>query len=610
MKEKVKNRLYGYTGNLIKADLTSGKIKVESVGSEILKEFLGGVGFGVKFLYDELPKDVDPFSPDNKLIFTTGPLTGTKAPGSGFAEVCFKSPLTGIWGESKCGGEWGGALKKAGYDFLVIEGKVNEPKYIVINDDRIEIIKADKLRGKTTSQKDKHIKEELRDELFEIAVIGPAGENLVRFANVMVEGRAFGRCGAGAVMGSKNLLAIAVKGSKEIPIARPDEFSSLSKELKKKVLEVTGKEGWSEGGTTGFILDCDEEGDIPTKNWRSNSWGKGEQLYGHFKSKNLLKAYPCYKGCILRCGRITEVKSGKWKTPKHGGAEYESICAFTYFILNEDMDAAVHATYLCNEYGMDTISTGAVIAFAMECYEKNLISKKDKEKIDLSWGNAHAVIKLTEKIANREGIGWILGEGTRIASQKIGKGSEEFAIQVKGLEGPAHDPRSGKALALIYGLSNRGMCHIHPIEGQAYDAFKSDFGLISYGLTDPKNIDRYTEKGKGKETKKLQDWGIIPDIVGICKFYIYCGLDPGDIAKLISSLTGWDMNAEKLLAIGESVYDLQRKFNIREGIQKSDDRLSKRVTKLPEFGKYSKVKECEIKDFDKMLEECYQARGW
>ena len=603
--------LYGYTGKLLRIDLSGEKVCVEETNPEVLREVIGGVGYGAKLLYDEIPAGIDPLGSENKVVFTTGPLTGTGAPGSGFAEVCFKSPLTGIWGESKCGGEWGGALRRAGYDFLVIEGKAEESKYIVVHDSEVVIRPAGKLRGKTTSVKGEIIKkEDLKDEKFECAVIGPAGENLVRFANIMVGGRAFGRCGAGAVLGSKNLLAIAVRGSGKIPIANPGEFSLACKEGYKKVLAATGKDGMSADGTTGDIAGNDSLGDIPTKNWRSNSWGKGEELYDHFKRKNLIGAKPCYKGCVLRCGRIAKVESEKWKTPRHEGNEYESIAAFTFFVLNEDMDAAVHADYLCNEYGLDTISTGAVIAFAMDCYEEGMISKEEAGGLDLSWGNAETMVELVKKIANKDGIGRVLAEGTRRASQQIGRGSDVLAIQVKGLEGAAHDARSGKMLAIIYGLSNRGMCHIHPLEGMAYDSLKIDFGLIPYGVPDPKTLDRFAEEGKGKIAKKLQDWGIMPDILGICKFYIYNGLGPGEVARLVSTLTGWDIDVEELLEIGERVYNLQRMFNVREGISKMDDMLPERCLELPEFGKYSSVEECEIKSYAQMLEECYQARGW
>ncbi|MCK4222101.1 MAG: aldehyde ferredoxin oxidoreductase family protein, partial [Dehalococcoidia bacterium] len=528
----------GYAGKLLRVDLSQEAVRVEAISPDVLRRFMGGVGYGAKLLYDELPAGIDPLSSENKVVFTTGPLTGTGAPGSGSVSVCFKAPLTGIWGEARCGGEWGSALRKAGYDFLVIEGSAKEAKYLLIHDGKVDIKPADRLKGKTTSQKEEIIKKELKDGSFETVVIGPAGENLVKFANIMAGERAFGRCGAGAVMGSKNLLAIAVKGSGEIPVCRPDEFSSACKEGYQKVLASTGKEGMSENGTTGDLAGNDSLGDIPTKNWRSNSWGKGEALYRHFKTNNLVRARACYKGCVLRCGRVARVESGKWKTPEHEGNEYESLAAFTFFVLNEDMDAAVHADYLCNEYGLDTISAGAVIAFAMDCYESGIISPEGADGLDLSWGNAETMIKLVRKICHKDGIGRLLGEGTRRAAQEIGKGSDALAIQVKGLEGAAHDPRSGKTLAITYGLSNRGMCHIHPIEGMAYDSLKLDFGLIPYGLPDPQTVDRFAEEGKGKIAKTLQDFGIVPDILGICKFYIYNGLGPGDLARMLSSLTG------------------------------------------------------------------------
>jgi len=604
------SQLYGYAGRLLKVDLSKGKVSVEKVKPEILRQFLGGVGYGAKLLYDELLAGVDPLNAENMLVFTTGPLTGTRAPGSGFIEVCFKSPLTGIWSESKCGGEWGGTLRKAGFDFLVITGKAKESKYIVIDDGKVEIRPAERLGGQATSQKDKLIKEELKDEKFDIAVIGPAGEELVRFANIMVGTRAFGRCGAGAVMGSKNLLAIAVKGNGDIPVAKPDRFQIAVKEGNKKVLDATAGKGMARCGTTGDIPECDYLGDIPTKNWRANSWGKGEELYHHFQSENLVRANPCYKGCVLRCGRIARVEGGKWKTPEHEGSEYESICAFTFFVLNEDMDAAVHATYLCNEYGLDTISTGAVIAFAMDCYERGILSKEEVDGLDLTWGNTDTIVELVREISGRKGIGRILGEGTRRASQEIGKGSELLSMDVKGLEGPAHDGRSGKALAIMYGVGNRGMCHIHTIEGMAYDSLKNDFGLVPYGLPEPKTVDRFAERGKGSAAKLLQDFGILPDILGICKFYAYNGLGPPELAELVSSLTGWDIDVNELLKIGERVYNLQRMFNVREGISRKDDLLPERICQIPEFGKYSSVNECQIKDFERMLDEYYEARGW
>jgi len=604
------NQLYGYLGKQLRINLSTGAAITQKLDMTVLKEYLGGVGYGARLLYDEIPAGADPLGPENKLVFSTGPFTATMAPGSGFAEVCFKSPQTGVWGESKCGGEWGGMLRKAGFDFLVVEGEAKEPAYIVVDNGQTQILSAQKLKGKTTSEKDRLIKDELQDDGYEVAVIGPAGENLVRFANIMLEGRSFGRCGAGAVMGSKNLLAIAVKGDGKIPVADEDGFRKAARKGNKIVLDATDGEGMAPGGTTGDIPACDELGDSPTKNWRSNSWSKGEELYSHFEKENLIKANPCYKGCVLRCGRIVQVQDGKWKTPEHEGAEYESISAFTFFVLNEDMDAAVHASYLCNEYGIDTISAGSVIAFAMDCYDNGIISKEETDGLDLSWGNAESMVELVKRISSRQGLGELLGEGTKLAGRRIGKGSEELAVQIKGLEGAAHDARSGKALAVTYGSASRGMCHIHPIEGMAFDSLNNDFGLTPYGLPDPETLDRFAEDDKGRIAKTLQDFGILPDILGFCKFYVYCGLGLSNLAELLSSLTGWNVDEKELLKVGERVFNLQRMFNMREGMTRSDDYLPKRARKLPEFGKYSSVAECEIKEYDRMLDEYYEARGW
>ena len=602
--------LYGYSGKILRINLTTSYAKSEPLSEADVKMYLGGVGFGAKTLYEELGKNTNPLSPQNKILFTTGILTGTNAPGSGSIDLCFKSPLTGIWAESRSGSDWGLALKKAGYDVLIIEGRAKKPTYIVIEDDEIHIEPADELIGLSSYEKTSLLKEKLGKE-FEIANIGPAGENLVYYASVMFGdgSRAAGRSGAGAVLGSKNLYAIAVKGSGEIPIKDKKKFYQTIRKYAQKLLSNPDNISTRENGTVGGMGTCDEVGDWPTKNWRSNSWGKADKIYEHFKEENLVKANGCYKGCILFCERIVEVKEGKWKTPVHSGAEYESITAFTSFIFNEDTDAAVHATYLCNKYGLDTISTGATIAFAMECYENGILTKEDLEGLELTWGNMDAVIPLIHKIAKREGIGNLLADGVRAASLKLGDKTEEYAIHVKGLEGPAHDPRAGKSLALGYGVGNTGMNHIHPLETVAYDTHKMDLGLISYGLTDPHKVDRFSEKGKGYQAKILHDFGVIPDIIGICKFYLYGGLTPDDMADIISSL-GWEINGKELLEIGERVINLQRMFNVREGIRKKDDMIPERIKKVPEFGKYKDMEEVKIKDYETMLSEYYEARGW
>jgi aldehyde:ferredoxin oxidoreductase len=602
---------YGYAGKILRVHLGDKSFNVESVNREDARLYLGGSGLAAKILYTELPKGVDPLSSQNKIIFATGPFTATAAPGSGSVNLCFKSPLTGIWGEARSGSDWGPMLRKAGYDLLIVEGRSANPVYLVIDNDKVEIRDADEIVGMTTSQKTAHLKKTLGKD-FEIASIGLAGESAVLYSSVMFGdgSRAAGRTGAGALLGSKRLLSVAVKGNGKIPVAHPQEFYSSCRNSSKKLLDNPDNLGMKLNGTTGDLGKCDNAGDWPTKNWHSNSWGKGQELYDRFKNNNLVGSHGCYKGCILFCGRIAKVESGKWKTPEHEGAEYESISAFTAFIMNDDMDAAVHATYLCNEYGLDTISAGATIAFAMECYEKGILSKADLDGLPMEWGNMDSAIGMINKIAHREGIGNILADGVKKASKAIGKGSEEFAINVKGLEGAAHDPRSGKALALTYGVGNIGMSHIHPIEGMAYDAYKIDFGLIPYGLDNPNEVDRFGEKGKGRASKVLHDFGIIPDVIGLCKFYIYAGLTPDDVSKALSALTGWSIDGKELLKIGERIYNLQRMFNVREGTSRKDDELPERVKKVPDFGKYAAISESAIQNYDAMLEEYYEARGW
>lgn len=594
----------------LRISLSDTNFKVESIPEKIYQDYLGGVGYSAKVLYEELDKGIDPLSPENKLIFATGPLTSYQIPGGGSIEICFKSPLTNFWGESRCGGDFGPDLKKAGYDFIIFEGKAPKPVYIYINDDKVEFKDARHLLGKMVSEKIEIIRKELGDDAISVMCIGIAGENLVKISSVMFGARASGRCGAGAVMGSKNLIAVAVKGSGKLQPKNQDAFDIALKEVRKVLKESEFAKNLRQFGTIGDLAGNDAAGDWPTKNWQSNSWGKAEELYDYYLKHNFIKNNMCYKGCPIACGRLAKVEDGRFKTPQHEGAEYESVSAFTAFVFNQDMDAAIHSTYLCNELGIDTISAGALIAFAMECYEHKLISKEETGGLDLSWGNPEVLPILVKKIAYKEDLGELLAEGVMKASQQIGVEAEKYAIHCKGLEGPAHDPRSGKLLAVTYGTANRGMCHIHPLEGMAYDSGKISWGMTAYGVPDPTTLDRWDEKGKGTITKILQDGLIMPDILGVCKFFMYAGITLEHYAKLLSALTGWQIAGKDLLKIGERVNNLQRLFNIREGISKKDDLIHERVKSIPKFGLYHEENRCAIKDYERMLEEYYLARGW
>jgi len=600
----------GYTGKLLRIDLNELNVRVEDIDTKILEEFIGGVGFGVKLLYDEIKRGTDPLDPENKIIFTTSPLSINRIPGGGSIMLCFKSPATNGWGESRCGGDFGPDLRRANFDHLIIEGKSEKPLYVVIDGEKVDFKSAHHLMGKTVSEKERIIRNEVPEGRFSIMCIGPGGENLVRFATVMCRARASGRGGAGAVMGSKNLIAIVIRSKSENIHMQSEQLTNAVRRALDIIRNNPISNRIREHGTTGDIVRSDDVGDWPTKNFRSNYWGKAKSIYDTFYKNNYVRNYGCYRGCPIKCGRMARVNKGKFTTPLHGGCEYESISTFTAFVYNLDVDAAVHSTYLCNEYGIDTISSGSVIACAMDCYENDIIIQKDVEGLDLSWGNPDILPLLVRMIAKREGLGDLLARGVMRAAQELGKGAEELAMHGKGLEGPAHDPRSGKTCGLSFGTANRGMCHIHPFEGPGYDNDKLDWGMKKYGVPDPNTLNRWDEGGRGKIVKILQDGMIVPDILSICKFFMYSGLTLENYAEMLSALTGWDIDDYHLIKTGERVYNLQKLFNIREGLKREDDLFPERMMKLPEFGRYKDNIECLIKDYNMMLNEYYKARGW
>lgn len=589
------------------------KYAIEALDESVLRKYLGGVGYGAKILYDEMVSGTDALSPNNKIVLATGPLTLQKIPGGGSLELCYKSPLTECWGQSRVGGDFGIALKKVGFDFVIIEDKSEKPIYCLIHDGSISFHDATHLLGKFNSEKQRAIKEELTEKSIKnasILTIGPAGENMVLFSTVMCEDRTAGRTGAGAVFGSKNLIGFAVSGELKIPQANPEKLQKILKSVHKIVGESPARVAFNEFGTMGDYPGNDDGGDLPTKNWQSNSWGKGTEIFDKFYEHNFIKSYPCYKGCTISCGRKVHVAAGPYQTPEHGGGEYESIACFTSFVLNEDVDIAVYCTYLCNEYGIDTISTGSVIAFAIECSEKNLLPSQIKGSEVLEWGNGDILPELVRKIALKESIGKLLAKGVRKASSLLGSESEKIAVHVKGLEGPAHDSRSGKSLGLSYATGNRGMCHIQPVEAMAWDSGKMDWGLQKYGLRNPESIDKWDEVGKGADVKLLQDALSLPDVLGTCKFFMYADVTLEYLSEMLSAITGWEIDDKELLLISERVINIQRLFNVREGLGREDDKLPQRALAIPTSGKYKGVAKCVINDFDRLLNEYYESRGW
>jgi len=605
---------FGFIGKLLRVNLTKGKIVEEPLRSDIVENYLGCTGYAARLLWEEMPPRIDPLSPENKIIFSTGPLTGTLCPSGGSYHICFKSPLTGIWGESRSGGIFGPKLKFAGFDFVVIEGRSENPVYLRIDDGEAEIKSAEHLWGKTVHETTDALLEEIGDPGASIACIGPAGENLVRFASVMNDhDRAAGRCGGGAVLGSKNLKAVAVNGTQDIKVARPEEFLELSNEACKILEKNPYRDLYADFGTIGLVNILNEVGALPTRNWRTSYFENANKISGEtLKKKYLIKRRACF-ACTFGCGRYSEVRYGPWQTPPHEGPEYETADMTGAQTLLQDLEAIVRINYLCNNYGLDTISTGSSIAFAIECYERGLISDRETGGLKLNWGNAEAVVALVELIAKRENIGNILAEGVKRASEAIGRGSSEFAVHGKGLELPAHDPRSeSKVLALQYAVAPRGACHMHPTWPSWWDSGGLDCGTKAFGLPWPP-ADKFSEVGvkKGLVTKIVQLQGTVSEILGVCIFFSHgmeenC-LTPARYAAILSALTGWDIDQFKLWKIAERVYTLKRCFNVREGITKKDDMLPKRTFEPIESGP---SKGRKVENLKGMLEEFYEAFEW
>jgi aldehyde:ferredoxin oxidoreductase len=605
-------KIFGYAGQILRIDLSKKKILKEPLRKDFIKKYIGCTGYAAAILWYELKPKIDPLSPENKIIFSTGPLTGTLCPCSGSYEICFKSPLTNAFGESRSGGIFGPKMKYAGFDHIIIEGKSDKPIYIWIYNGEVEIKDAQHLYGKTVHETTEIILEEVKDSQASIACIGPAGEKMVRFASIMNDrDRAAGRSGGGAVMGSKNLKAIAVNGEKDIEIANPEKFYEFVTEAEKALLKKTALRRF---GTINAITVLNAMGALPTKYGYTGFFEKAEDVSTErLSNKYLIKRRACF-ACPIGCGRYSEVKHGIWATPPHEGPEFETADMLGPWMCISNLEAIIKANYLCNNYGLDTISTGNVIAFAIECYEKGWIKEDLIKGIKLEWDNPENMIKLISLIAKREGIGDLLAEGVMRAAEKIGHGAPELALHTKGLEMPAHDPRGEtKIMAIKYAVEYRGGCHVHSGFPGLYDRSPeslNDYGLKQFGLPwPPKN--KFIEEGKGIAYKFFAIFGQIPEIMGMCQFASMGSegnmITAKDYANIYSSLTGIEMNEYDLMKIAERVYNLKRCFNIREGFTRKDDKLPKRmhepIATGPARGEY-------VKNLDLMLNEFYEAMGW
>lgn len=590
--------MYGYMGKILEINLTDREILVLDLDEDMARKYIGGSGLGARLLYDMTDGDTDPLGEENVLIFMTGPFTGTRIPTSGRHAVVTKSPLTGIWTEADVGGTWGYELKRTGFDGIIFKGKASEPVYLWINDGQVEIRNAKHLWGKDTYEIDELLKKET-DEKAVTTSIGVAGENMVAYASIMTDGsdaRAAGRGGVGAVMGSKNLKAIAVKGSKDIEVKDPEKLKELIKGISPKMVKDTKMFG--KYGTSGGVQGHEEMMNFPVKNWAQERWPEGAaKINGIVMEKTILKKQYRCKTCIIGCGREVEIKEGPYKGVKGAGPEYETFGTLGGLCLIDDLEAIAWGNELCNRYGLDTISTGGAIAFGMEAFERGLLTLEDTDGIELKFGNEKAMIETIHKIGKREGyLGELLSKGVRAAAAELGNNAEEFAIHVKGMEFPAHDPRAYNGVALSYATSNRGACHL---QGFTH-GFEKGFTMPELGIDEPHP--RHEVEGKGEFVAKLQDLMCIFDSIKLCKFAIIGGVKLTDITNFYNAVTGQDLTNEDLMLIGERLYNLKRLYNIRCGISRKDDTLPVRILthrrgpNLPPLGR--------------MLSDYYEYRKW
>ncbi len=609
--------MFGYVGTILRVNLSKGKITEETLEENVARKFIGGRGLGAYILFNELNPGIDPLGPENKLVVATGVVTGIPFPGNSGFNVMAKSPLTGIWGESTAKGFFGPEMKSAGYDAIVIEGKAEKPVFLWVHDGEAQIKEASRLWGKPPRDAQRIIKTELRDDRTQVGCIGVAGENLVKFANIMFGFNHFaGRTGMGAVMGSKKLKAIAVRGTRNVRYAHEGKLVDLLMD-KLKSKEALSGPYWPDGlfkyGSLADLNYWQETGRLPTMNFRRCLFPGYENVTAETlaNSPYVIRNNTCLH-CTVGCNRITEAHNPYELDPEYATPEYESAAALSSLCMNNNLVAALKAIELCNKYAMDTMSTGVTIAFAMECYEKGKITEKDTDGLDLTWRNHEAIIQLVEKIARRQGIGNLLAEGSRRAAEKLGGEAKNFAMHVKGLEFPLHEVRGMKGHGLGIATSNRGACHLQVETDDMFEGqLDPEIGIDE--TTFPKeHRDRlYTGPEKVKIVKIIGDLFAVFDSLVICKWTVYpCGgYKTGTLVDIVAAATGWDFTIDELMKTGERIFNLCRAFNVREGITREDDKLPKRFTEpLPE-GPY-KGEAFPEDVFEGMLDDFYTLRGW
>jgi len=565
-----KKRAGGYNGKILRVNLSDNGISEETIDELFCRTYLGGAGFVAYFLWKELGQGIDPLAPENKMVFALGPVTGVRLPGSGRNCVGAKSPLTGGIAKSEVGGFWGAELKRTGYDAIIIEGKAEKPVYLWVHDGEAEIKDASHLWGKKTKETQQTIRDELGDNLIRVASIGLAGEKLVRYACIM-NGLydAIGRGGLGAVMGSKNLKAIAVRGHKAPQIADPEGVKELRGWL---LANMDLVRDFREFGTGAAMKGFEITGNLPVRNFRDGLF-PGVKMIDAKRMKDTIRVRMegCF-ACPVRCKKVVEFQEPYPVDSAYGGPEYETLASLGSNCGIDNLKAIAKGSELCNGYSLDAISTGAVIAFAMECFENGLLSIKDTNGIELRFGNDKAMLKIIELIARREGIGDLLAEGTAQAAQKIGKEAQEFAMQVKGLEAGMHEPRFKTGLGLGFMVNPHGADHCCNLHDPMYATKEQLKELNPLGILEPVPPDDIGPR-KVALFRLIQLKHIVFDCLVLCQFLPY---DYEQVADVTAAVTGWNTGVMEQLRVAERILTMMRLFNIREGFTAADDKLPQR----------------------------------
>lgn len=613
---KKKTSRGGYTGTVLYVDLSKGKVRKEPLDEDMIQTYLGMRGITSKMLWDRV-RGVDALSPQNILAFATGPLTGVALTG-GRALVAAKSPLTGLLGYANFGGHWGPALKYAGYDLLVIEGKAKKPVYLFIDDDRVEIKDASAIWGKDTREAIEGIRAEVGDPDLQVQAIGPAGEHLVRYACVIsYDGHAGGRTGMGAVMGSKNLKAVAVRGTGALSVAKPDDYRKLVTEIMAHLKnDMVSGEVAPQLGTTVLLNIVNETGALGTRNFQSGYFDKAHEISGETMKENYTppdRGRACFL-CPIACDRYTYIKEGEFAgTWCAGGPEYATLTNQGARLGNANLASIIKANEMCNKLGLDTYSTGGVLSFVFELYQRGLIGKEETDGLDLQWGDYHTQLDLIRKIAFRDGFGDLLAEGVRRIADKVGKDAYRYAIEVKGMEYPSKDARGDKMYGLCCSTSNRGADHLYSLSEfpatVEMDKVKEMFGT-------EKAVDPHLPDGKGKVVAFFEEGCTFTDLLGICKLvYVTYVASLGELIyrrevlpRLYEAITGRSLTFQELLDAARRVTALERAYNIREeGTGRKDDYPPHRFLNepMPDGPAKGRVFEAE-----EMLDEYYEAKGY